>query len=67
MNELNSPKKRLQNNINPQQINLIKKLKANHSIVVEKADKGAAVVILQTSDYLREIYRQLNDENFYRK
>ena len=34
--------------------------------MIKKADKGATVVILYTSDYLREVYRQL-DHNFYKK
>ena len=36
-------------------------------IYVKKADKGSAVVIMNTTDYLREGYRQLSDSNFYTK
>ena len=67
VNKLDSPRKSSKHNITSDQKNLIKKLKDNHSIVVKKADKGAAVVLLKTSDYLREIYRQLNDTKFYQK
>ena len=42
-------------------------LRKNPNIVIKKADKGAAVVIMDTTDYLREGYRQLNDPNFYTK
>ena len=41
------------NNINESQQKLIKTIKNNHEITIKKADKGAAVVILYTSDYLR--------------
>ena len=43
----------------------LKQLSTNPEIVIKKADKGSAVVIMQTTDYLREGYRQLSDRNFY--
>ena len=33
----------------------------------KKADKGSALVIMNTTDYLKEGYRQLSDTNFYTK
>ena len=45
----------------------INQLQKNPHIVIKKADKGSAVVIMQTTDYLREGYRQLNDRDFYTK
>ena len=42
-------------------------LKSNPEIVIKKADKGSAVVVMNTTDYLREGYRQLSDRNFYIK
>ena len=42
-------------------------LRNNPHIVIKKADKGSAIVIMNTIDYLREGYRQLNDSNFYTK
>ena len=42
-------------------------LRKNPEIVIKKADKGSAVVIMNTTDYLREGYRQLSDPNFYTK
>ena len=42
-------------------------LQNNPHIVIKKADKGSAVVIMNTTDYLREGYRQLSDGNFYTK
>ena len=35
--------------------------------MLKKADKGSAVVVMNTTDYLREGYRQLNDPKFYTK
>ena len=42
-------------------------LRKNPNIVIKKADKGSAVIIMNTTDYLREGYRQLSDSNFYTK
>ena len=42
-------------------------LKSNPEIVIKKADKGSAVVVMNTTDYLIEGYRQLSDQNFYIK
>jgi hypothetical protein len=41
------------------------KLGQNTSIVIKKADKGAAVVIMNREDYITEAERQLSDQNFY--
>ena len=45
----------------------LKELSSNPEIVIKKADKGSAIVVMQTTDYLREGYRQLSDRNFYTK
>ena len=37
------------------------------NIVIKKADKGSAVVIMNTVDYIAEAERQLSDTNFYLK
>ena len=37
----------------------------NPEIVIKKADKGSAVVVMNTTDYLREGYRQLGDIKYY--
>ena len=39
----------------------------NLNIVIKKADKGSAVVVMQTTNYLWEGYRQLSDKEFYTK
>ena len=45
----------------------LKQLSKKHEIVIKKADKELAIVIMQTTDYLREGYRQLSDRSFYTK
>ena len=40
-------------------------LKANNEIIIKKADKGYAVVVMNTTEYLREGYCHLLDKNFY--
>ena len=54
-------------NLSKKQFTGIKELCENPEIVIKKADKGSAVVVLNSTDYLREGYRQLSDTNFYRK
>ena len=44
----------------------IKGLRNDRSIVTKPADKGAAIVILNRSDYQRDGYKQLTDPLFYR-
>ena len=43
----------------------LKSLCNNPDIMIKKADKGSVVVVMNTTDYLREGYRQLGDKAFY--
>ena len=61
------PKKVRHNNLSKQERIGLKQLRDNPDIVMKKADKGSAVVVMNTTDYLREGYRQLQDTNFYQK
>ena len=45
----------------------MRNLSRNKDIVIKPADKGSAVVILNTRDYIAEGDRQLNDDKFYQK
>ena len=45
----------------------IKTLKNNKEIIIKKADKGSATVIMNKMDYIQEGNRQLNNPNYYRK
>ena len=42
-------------------------LKNNGNITIKPADKGSAVVVMNTSDYIEEALRQLSDTKFYEK
>ena len=55
------------NNLTKDERTGLKTLRDNPHITIKKADKGSAVVVMNTTDYLREGYRQLLDENFYQK
>ena len=39
----------------------------DRSIVIKKADKGSCIVVWDRNDYLREVEKQLKDQNMYRK
>ena len=68
MNLLNSKVKQChQHNLTKEQWKGLMELRKNPEIVIKKADKGSAVVIMNTTDYLREGYRKLSDRNFYVK
>ena len=45
----------------------LKEIVDNPAIIIKKADKGSAVVVMNTTDYLREGYRQLSDTKYYTK
>ena len=42
-------------------------MKNRTDIVIKPADKGGALVIMNSKDYLKEGLRQLNDTNYYEK
>ena len=48
----------------PQSVSLAN-LSKDTSIVIKKADKGAAVVLMDREDCITEAERQLSDQNFY--
>ena len=45
----------------------LKKLAKDPTITIKPADKGGAIVILNTKDYVTEAHRQLNDTNTYKQ
>lgn len=55
------------NNLSTAERNAIKELNNNKEIIIKPADKGGAIVILNTKDYIKEAQRQLGDINFYQK
>ena len=61
------PKYSKHNNLTKNERIGLKVLKDNPDTVIKKADKGSSVVVMNTTDYLTEGYRQLQDTNFYQK
>ena len=45
----------------------MKELSEQEDIIITKADKGAALVIVDVKDYIKEAERQLNNTENYRK
>ncbi|PJE77741.1 hypothetical protein CI610_03331 [invertebrate metagenome] len=56
-----------QPNLNLAEKKAITSLKNDQSIVIKKADKGSATVILDRADYIWEVERQLNNPKHYRQ
>ena len=54
-------------NITKKEKKAIIELSNRNDLIITKADKGGATVILDVQDYIREAQRQLDDENFYKK
>ena len=54
-------------NLTQGEMNAMAELKSNPNIILRIADKGAAVVLMNRLDYLKEGYRQLGDTKFYQK
>ena len=64
---LNSKPSKIAENISKSEREALQTLINRTDIVIKPADKGKATVILNTDDYKKECYRQLNDSKFYRK
>lgn len=54
-------------NISHNERNAIASLKNNDSLIIKEADKGAAVVLMNTDFYKSKCYEILNDPNTYQK
>ncbi|KAJ1186782.1 hypothetical protein NDU88_003563 [Pleurodeles waltl] len=52
-------------NLNPNELRALHKLSTCTDIVIREADKGGNVVIMDRTDYIAEIDRQLNDTQAY--
>ena len=53
-------------NLPETELHALKQLSENPKIIIKPADKGGAVVIMNTKDYINEGLRQLNDTKFYK-
>lgn len=54
-------------NMKLDETNALKELSNNPCLTIKPSGKGGAVVIIDTTDYVNEVYRQLNDQNVYRR
>lgn len=54
-------------NISPDEKSAITELSKDTNIIIKAADKGGAIVVQNISDYKKEAYRQLDDDEFYRR
>ena len=45
----------------------ILKLRNNHDIVIKEADKGSAIVVMNTEFYIEKMLEMLNKDNTYEK
>ena len=64
----NFEKKKLRkDNLSKSEPNALENLKNREDIVITKADKGGAVVIIDIEDYKKEADSQLINEEFYKK
>jgi hypothetical protein len=52
-------------NLSPAQLIALRKLKNNDKITIKQADKGGAVVIMDSKLYIQEGLRQLNNSKYY--
>lgn len=55
-----------QKNFSTQQSQALKTLKNNPNLVIKKADKGSATVLMDKKDYIQECERQLQDPKNYK-
>ena len=55
------------NNLTKIERTSMKELSEREDIIITKADKGGAVVIVDVKDYIKEAERQLNNTKNYRK
>ena len=65
--ELRETQKDTKQNLTKGEIQSLNNLKKREDIIITKADKGGAVVILSVEDYLTEANRQLENTIFYKK
>ena len=56
---------RTESNLSRDELASIRSLKENRDIVIKPADKGGATVIMDREAYLKEAYRQLNNDKYY--
>ena len=65
--EQNNSKNKYYNNLTKGKRKTLKELADRNDIIVTKADKGGAVVIIDAEVYVKEVAHQLNNKDAYKK
>lgn len=63
----NDPQNAKKSNLRSSEREALNKLRSDKSVIIKNADKGGAVVIMNTAFYQRKITEMLNDESTYIK
>ena len=63
----NKSKPHTHSNLTKGEIDWLNKFKNWDDMIITKADKGGAVVIMNVDDYIKKANRQLNNTEFYTK
>lgn len=61
------PKAKFHSNMSKSEFASLQSLARDSSIVIKKADKSGTIVIMNKSDYIAEVERQLNNSEYYEK
>ena len=59
--------KKTPDNLDREERTAIKTLKQNKDIIIKPADKGAAIVVMDKTDYVGEAERQLANQVYYKR
>ncbi len=54
-------------NITKAELSAVKSLSHDRNIIIKKADKSNAIVIMNSQDYVSEVLRQLDNKTYYTK
>ena len=54
-------------NMTIQEREALKSLRSNEQIVIQEADKGGKIVVMNRQDYIEEVQKQLSNDMFYEK
>lgn len=65
LHEKDSTPRTIKDNLTSLERKALRELRSNDTLVIKPADKGGAIVIQTTQDYISEAQRQLADPNFY--
>jgi len=63
--ENHTPRSPRTHNLSKEERDAFQSLQSNPNIIIKKADKGSAVVLMDLGDYIKEAERQLSDTDFY--